>query len=50
MSEECKKFIYFILEEFIENVDSNSYYEKYENMNKDSLYFYFKGKYDERCN
>jgi len=43
-----KDFIYFILEEFIDNIDTDTYYEKYENMDKDSLYAYFKGKFDER--
>lgn len=43
---EDKKFIYFILGEFIDNVDTDYYYDKYQNMDKDSLYAYFKGKYD----
>lgn len=43
-----KKFIYFILEEFIDNIDTDLYYDKYENMDEDSLYYYFKGKFSER--
>lgn len=43
-----KKFIYFLLDEFIDNIDTEIYYDKYENMDKDSLYYYFKGKFDER--
>ena len=50
MNEETKQFIYFILDEFIDNVDINLYYDKYENMDKDSLYYYFKGKFNERIN
>lgn len=47
-SKDLINFIYFILDEFIDNIDTNVYYDKYENMDKDSLYFYFKGKFDER--
>ena len=47
---ETIQFIYFILGEFIDNIDTNIYYDKYENMDKDSLYHYFKGKFDERIN
>ena len=47
-NKELIQFIYFILDEFIDNIDTNIYYDKYENMDKDSLYFYFKGKFDER--
>ena len=45
-NEELKKFIYFLLDEFIDEIDTDKYYEKYENMDKDSLYFYMKGKFD----
>lgn len=46
--EEEKKFIYFILDEFIDNIPTDVYYDKFENMDKDSLYYYFKGKFAER--
>lgn len=42
------EFINFILDEFINNIDTDLYYDKYDNMTREQLYYYFKGKYDER--
>ena len=46
--EDYKKFIYFILEELTDNIDTDLYYDKYENMDIDSFFYYFKGKFSER--
>ena len=42
------KFIDFILDEFIDNIDTDTYYDKYDNMTREELYYYFEGKFDER--
>lgn len=43
-----KEFIDFLLDEFIDNVDTDYYYEKFDNMTREELYYYFVGKFDER--
>lgn len=37
-----KEFIEFILNEFMDEVPTDTYYTKYENMSVEDLYFYFK--------
>lgn len=39
-------FVSFILDEFIKNIDTDIYYDKYDNMDKEALYYYFKGKFE----